>query len=320
MTSEPHPNLTSRVLLLVLIAFLPALGLYWYANREIRELQLSSQEQELLRATRETSVEYSRLLEESRVLLATLAQFPQIRDAQQPSCNQILGRVFDQSNNLNGIWAIGLDGYVLCGSVEPEGLLYLGDRAYYIRVMNENRHVIGNYQIGRVTGRPGVGSAIPIPSDDGTPGGVLIASIDLRALGEGAREVELPSSATFTVLDRDGRVLVRYPTRQLASGGDTIGSTRGEGFPLQPDDLESSIVRGADLDGSESIFAIAPLRGEGDTPEGYLAIGRPVAELTEDVDRIVSNALGFLAIAGLAVLTAAWIFGHYTIVKPVSAA
>ena len=85
MTSEPHPNLTSRVLLLVLIAFLPALGLYWYANREIRELQLSSQEQELLRATRETSVEYSRLLEESRVLLATLAQFPQIRDAQQPS-------------------------------------------------------------------------------------------------------------------------------------------------------------------------------------------------------------------------------------------
>lgn len=314
MTSTSNPGLTGRVLLLVLIAFLPAVGIYAYANRTIRSLQLTSQEQELLRATRETSVEYNRLLEESRVLLATLAEFPQVNGMQQPECTQILGRVFDQASHLNGIWAIGLDGYVGCGSVQPDGLLYLGDRTYYIRAMNENRHVIGSYQIGRVTGRPGVGSAIPIRGEDGMPGGVLIASIDLRALSATAQEMELPQSATFTVLDREGRVLVRYPSGEIE--GDTIGAMRSEGFPEAVN--ESGIVHGSDLDGSMSVFAVAPLTGEGASPEGYIAIGRPEGEINADASEMVNNTLGLMAIAGLALLTAAWIFGHYIIARPAS--
>jgi hypothetical protein len=314
MTATSNPGFTGRVLLLVLIAFLPAAGIYWFANREIRALQLTNQEQELLRATRETSVEYNRLLEESRVLLATLAEFPPVSGMQQPDCTQILGRVFDQANHLNGIWAIGLDGYVGCGSVQPDGLLYLGDRTYYIRAMNENRHVIGNYQIGRVTGRPGVGSAIPIRDDNGMPGGVLIASIDLRALSETAQDMEMPESATFTVLDRQGRILVRYPSG--LSEGDTIGAMRTEGFPETAD--EPGIVHGADLDGSMSVFAVAPLTGEGATPEGYIAIGRPEGVISSEASDVVNDTLGLVAIAALALLTAAWIFGRYIIAKPSS--
>ena len=312
MTATSNPGFTGRVLLLVLIAFLPAAGIYWFANREIRALQLTNQEQELLRATRETSVEYNRLLEESRVLLATLVEFPQVSGMQQPECTQILGRVFDQATHLNGIWAIGLDGYVGCGSVQPDGLLYLGDRTYYIRAMNENRHIIGNYQIGRVTGRPGVASAVPIRGDDGNPVGVLIASIDLRALSEVAREMELPESASFTVLDQEGRVLVRNPSGQ--SEGDTVGSMRSEGFPEAA--TEPGIVHGTDLTGGMSVFAIAPLTGEGTTPEGYIAIGRPEGQINADATRVVNDTLGLLAIAGLALLTAAWIFGRYIIAKP----
>ena len=310
--STSNPGFTGRVLLLVLIAFLPAVGIYLYANGEIRSLQLANQEQELLRATRETSVEYSRLLEESRVLLATLAEFPQVNGMRQPECTQILGRVFDQANHLNGIWAIGLDGYVGCGSVQPDGLLYLGDRTYYIRAMNENRHVIGNYQIGRVTGRPGVGSAIPIRGEDGVPRGVLIASIDLRALGETAQDMELPESSSFTVLDREGRVLVRFPSGE--SEGDTVGAMRTEGFPEAVD--EPAIVHGADLNGAPSVFAVAPLTGEGATPEGYIAIGRPEGVISSAASDVVNRTLGLVAIAGLALLTAAWIFGRYIIAKP----
>ena len=314
MTSTSNPGFTGRVLLLVLIAFLPALGIYLYANGEIRSLQLANQEQELLRATRETSVEYNRLLEESRVLLATLAQFPQVSGTQQPECTDILGRVFDQANDLNGIWAIGLDGYVGCGSVQPDGLLYLGDRTYYIRAMNENRHVIGNYQIGRVTGRPGVASAVPIPDDSGMPAGVLIASIDLRALSETAQDMELPESSTFTVLDREGRVLVRFPSGE--SEGDTIGAMRTEGFPETAD--EPGIVHGSDLDGSMSVFAVAPLTGEGATPEGYIAIGRPEGQISTQASDAVNNTLGLVAIAALALLTAAWIFGRNIFGRPAS--
>ena len=314
--SNSTPGFTGRVLLLVLIAFLPAVGIYLYANGEIRSLQQASQEQELLRATRETSVEYNRLLEESRVLLATLAAFPPVNGMRQPECTDILGRVFDQANHLNGIWVIGLDGYVGCGSVQPDGLLYLGDRTYYIRAMNENRHVIGNYQIGRVTGRPGVASAIPVPDESGTPGGVLIASIDLRALSEIAQDMELPESSTFTVLDRQGRVLVRHPAG--ASEADTIGAMRGEGFPEAVD--EPGIVHGADLDGSATVFAVAPLTGEGATPEGYIAIGRPEGQISAEASGVVNRTLGLVAIAGLALLTAAWVFGRYLIARPASAA
>ncbi len=71
-------NLQVRLLILVFLAFIPALGIFWYANRELRSFQLDAKEQELVRRAQEVTNTYRHLIYQGETLLATLAEFPQI--------------------------------------------------------------------------------------------------------------------------------------------------------------------------------------------------------------------------------------------------
>ncbi len=309
-------NLQARVYLLVILAFLPALGLYWYANGELRRLQVASFERDLIRSAELTAAEYGTLLKESEALLGALAEVPQIRGAEQPACNEILSRVLPRTPHYTTISVIGNDGYLVCGSLPVGSGLYLGDRSYYQRSVEGGRFAVGVYQLGRITGKPTVGIALPMNGVAGSVERVLAASIDLTNLGQGAAKVDLPQDATFTVLDQAGRVLVRRPSGFAAAGADTVGATRVEGFPGMPEGHEPFIVAGTDLDGFERVFAVAALWGERGRPEGYLAVGRHRAGMETEVDHIVTAQLRYLALAALVVLVLAWIWGHYGVARP----
>ncbi len=49
-----------------------------------------------------------------------------------------------------------------CGSLTPENALYLGDRAYFVRATSRNLFSVGEFTLGRITGKPVVGMALPL--------------------------------------------------------------------------------------------------------------------------------------------------------------
>ncbi len=63
MVDVSSRNLQVRLLILVFLAFIPALGIFWYANRELRNLQLEAKEQELVQRAGEVAMEYNRLVD-----------------------------------------------------------------------------------------------------------------------------------------------------------------------------------------------------------------------------------------------------------------
>ncbi len=308
-------NLQARLFLLVILAFLPALGLYWYSNRELGRLQLQGHVRDLVQVTQLAGVEYERLLEDSEALLGSLAEIPEIREAEVPACNELLARVQDHTPRYTTISVIGLDGYLMCGSLPVEGGLYLGDRAYFARAVEDNRFAIGVYQLGRITGKPTLGVALPVTGSQGEVERIIGASIDLTHLGNVADQATLPEDATFTVLDRNGRVLVRRPRGRDPVVGDSVGAMRPEGFPALPEEWGAVVREGVDLDSFEKVFAVAALRGESARPEGYLTVARHESELLTQVDRIAQRELRYLAISGLIILVVAWLWGHYGMVR-----
>jgi hypothetical protein len=311
-----------RLIILVLLAFFPAILLYRYASTNLRTHEAQAHEQELLQIAQVNAVEYQRLLEESRHLLGALGEFPEIRDGERPECEHRLASVLRHNPEYTTLSLIGMDGYLACGSLTVDGGLYLGDRAYYRLATVNNRFSVGDYAIGRITGKPTVGVAYPIAAVDGGEAEmVLAAALDLSALGTNAQTMLLPEGTTFSVVDRGGNVLVRVPAGKHPLGYDTVGAKAPEGFleaPSQPSRPYTSFA--TDLDGVDRVFAVAPLQGSGDLIAGFIAVGREEATLMAEVESVARRELQFLAIALVGVLILAWAFGHYALVRPVTMA
>ena len=136
-------NLQVRLLVLVFIAFIPALGLFWYANRALRDLQLEAMSGDLVTRAEEVATDYRRLVQDGEAFLGALSEFDEIRTVAPTECNERLAAVLGHADHITTISVIGPDGYLACGSLSPESPLYLGDRVYYVRATSTNRFAVG---------------------------------------------------------------------------------------------------------------------------------------------------------------------------------
>ena len=314
MVDVSSRSLQVRLLILVFLAFIPALGIFWYANREFRNLQLEAKEDDLIRRAEAVATEYQRLVSEGETFLGTLSEFEDIRSTRFPACTEHLARVLHHADHFTFISVIGMDGYLACGSLNPETDLFLGDRAYYVRAMSSQVFSVGEFALGRVTGKPVLGMALPL-GEDGRSAPILATSLDLNVLATRPLGGALPEGYTFSVLDPNRRVLVRLPQTGDFTQADSVGAIAGSEFPDPPEGGDAVIVSGIDFDGIERLFAVKELGSAKGGTEGYLAIGRTRVTLMQEVDEIVRLQLRFLAVGGVVLLALAWALGHFWLAR-----
>lgn len=306
-----------RIFILVFLVFLPSVVLYGFASSTLQERERSRQEQEIRQIAELTSVEYGQLIDQSRHLLGALAEFPEIREARQPECSERLASILRHVPQYTTISLIGADGYLECGSLTPDDALYLGDRVYYQLATANNRFSVGEYAVGRITGKPTVGVALPIERTQGAGvDKVLAASLDLSGLGVTGAGTALPSYSTLTVVDRAGNVLVRTPARRHPLGYDSVGARAPETFVdlAGVQGRDPTFLEGTDLDGVDRVFAVVPLR-TGRTLGGYILVGKEQAMMLDEVRAVERRDLRLLGVAALAVLVLGWVFGHWGLAR-----
>jgi hypothetical protein len=257
---------------------------------------------------------YASLLDQSEAVLASLAESPEIQDAQMPECAEQMERVLLHADQYTTISIVGPDGYLACGALNPENPLYLGDRTYFTLATSLGRFSVGDFTLGRITGKPVVGFAFPM-MEGGQVQNVVSSSLDLNTLGPGPDQGALPEGHTFTVLGRNRQVMVRLPRTGDFTQADSVGAMAGADFPQLPEGPDPVIVTATDLDGIERLFAVAALRDPSGDAQGFVAFGRNQAPLLDEVDAIVSFELRYLAIGGLGLLILAWVLGHFWLVR-----
>jgi hypothetical protein len=305
----------ARLSVVIVLALLPIVGLYWYAERSLRAVRLAHQEAELLHQVDRIGLVYDRVLAQSEMLLGALSQMPELRSPSQPRCDEVLGSVMGHLTYYTAIQLIEVDGFISCGSLAGYDDLSVSDRYYHQGALANRQFTVGNFVVGRLTGKPVVGLAYPVEaSGSSEPSSVLALYFDLDELANSAYELGMPRTATFTVVDRDGTVMVRVPARQ--AGADTVGATVPTTFPVPTGESgRPYLARGVDLDGTERLFAVRPLRAGVSRSYGHVYFGVEDDVVFEGGDLEPIGRFRMLALTGLLIVGGAWLFGIRTIPK-----
>ena len=114
----------------------------------------------------------------------------------------------------------------------------LADRSFFQRALSTRDLSIGHYQVGRITGKPSFNLGYPVFDPFGQVQAVVFAALDLDWVNRSdyALQMQLPEGATWTKIDGNGTVLMRYPAPEKVAGWRT--SARNVAFEYLPDSKE----------------------------------------------------------------------------------
>ncbi|MDO9426818.1 MAG: HWE histidine kinase domain-containing protein [Methylobacterium sp.] len=303
-------SLTTRILLLVLLALAPALAIQGYNEHALRASRDDAVRADTMATARTVAEDLAQVAETLRQALNFVAQDASIRALEPAGCTEYLRRAVLDNPHLAVLALTRPDGTVVCNSVgSAAGAYAVPDRAYQRRAVAENAFVMGTYARGNASRRDSLHFAQPLHDADGGTVGVLAAAVDLGWLdGYLRRNLRLPSTSV-TVADGDGTILVRYP-----DGAGWVGK------PVPPERQRILLTRGEGvrvdfgIDGRERVLANA--RPVGTASAAWVTVGRDRDVAFADVDAASRRGLVLIALGAVLAVAAALLAGRAFIRRP----
>ncbi len=233
-------SLRARLFLAVLAVIVPILcGLGYYVWHQYRSLAASSERaaESLVSVT----AAYDRaLINDASDVLHTLANSPVLRHERWGECRGYLASLLARLPRYLNLGVTDARGHQVCSGLpdpDPDGV-YLGDRDYFRKAIQQADVTLGGFIIGRMSNLPTLVLAVRVPGDSGVNGGVVFGGMNLGYLRAGAAIPDLLPGGRLWILDRQGHVLQRVP-------GDT--SHLGERLDPHPADV-AGLMRGTHTD------------------------------------------------------------------------
>jgi signal transduction histidine kinase/CheY-like chemotaxis protein len=303
-----------RLLALVVLALLPALGLTVYRAVEDRRDATTQAQTDALAVAEGASRTQAQLIDEAHQLLFGLAQLSAVREADAESCSTLLAgivRTFDAYANLG---VIDRNGDLACSGVPFTGRVNYSDRTYFQRALASGEFAVGEYQIGRVTARRTLNVAYPI-LERGRARGVVYAALDLAWVGQLVFQANLPPRSVITVLDDGGTILARQPESERWVGRTLPEAELAEAVRTS----RKGVVTVRGLDGVSRFYGIVPLLGEDRSVDVFVTVGIPTEAALAGAGRKLTRDLMVLGVVGLIALAAALAGGYIFLVRPIDA-
>ncbi|MDP3703948.1 MAG: ATP-binding protein [Candidatus Omnitrophota bacterium] len=307
-------SLRVRLLGLVLLAVIPALGLLLHTSNWHRRHLMEGIRGELLRWTRLATVDHAQLLDETRQLLATLAKLPELHTQDPTSCQALLDTLMKDHPYSVMLGVADEHGTVFCSASATEGSLAT-ERSGLQRVFETREFVMGEYVMDPVSGTATMTASYPMLNTAGQVQAVVFTEIDMaRWFDELASGTELPKATVLMAVDRHGRIFARYPESARWTG---------RSLPEMPL-IKTILVRGAgveqlrDVDGTEKLFAFTLLEYPA-APKAYISVGIAPAVIFARPNQMFRQGLLWLGLASVLALTGAWVGSDALVLKRVGA-
>lgn len=312
MTDFVH-SLRFRVILVVVLATLPATGLILYNGAEQRRSARVEAQENALRLATLVSMEAEQVITMTGQLVFSLAQLPAIVDHDSQSCASLLENLGKTHPFYTGFVVARPDGEIFCSSHPGRGPVNLADRDYFRRALKMQGLAVSDFLIGRLTGKPTMAFACPAIDHVGQAQAVVIATLDLSWLIRRGSVARLPVGSVLTVIDSHGEVLARWP-----DGGQWLGRAMPEVEIIKLVLAgKEGVAEGVGMEGVPRLYGFKPL---GPGPQvAFVYVGIPQAVAYGPSDRIVARNLIALGIAAALGLTAALFFGQVFIMRGVNA-
>ena len=308
-------SLRFRLILLVLIAIIPALGLTLYTGFEQRQVAATQAKEDALSLAHFVSSRQRQLVEGVHQFLHVLAQLPQVRCCDPDPCSRLFTDLLKQYPHYLNIGAIGLDGYVFASAIPLTKPIYAADRPYFRRALHTRKFTVGEYQIGRLTGKPGLNLGYPVMDDMGKVRAVVFVALDLSWLNQLSGEADLPKDSTTSLIDSDSTILARYPEPEK-----WVGKTMPEASIVKTILAQGEgMIETTGVDGVLRLYAFTSFGSTADEVDKiYVSVGIPASVAFAEVNRILARNLIFWGFIGLLALATAWVVGDLLVLRRVN--
>jgi signal transduction histidine kinase len=310
-------SLRIRLLLLVLVAVIPALGAIAYTASEQKKIAVAEIQRNVLRLVEFSTHEEEQVLQGTRQILIVLANYVRKADINLSECNAFCADLLKQFKRYANIGVVKPSGDVFCSAIPLQEPTNAADRSWFQRAVASGDFAFGDYQVGRITGKPVLVLAYPFRFAAGEPAAVVFAALDLEWLNRYILKVEsqLPDGFTITQIDANGVVMARRPDAE-----DWLGRFMFEQSFLREILSQSTGVIEAPGDHKlPFIYAFAQLHSSLIKQPLYMVLGIPRRSAFADANRILRRNLTLLGIVALVAILAAWYGGDLFIMRQVKA-
>ena len=303
-------GLTTRIVLLVLLALAPALAIQGYNEYALRTSRDEAVRADTMATARTIAEDLSQVAENVRQALNFVAQDPSVRALDAVGCTDYLRRAALDIPHLAVLALTRPDGAIVCNSVgSPEGSYAVPDRAYHRRAVAEGTFVMGTYARGNASRKDSLHFATPLRDAGGRTVGVLAAAVDLDWLSRYLQRNLRLASTSVTVADENKIIMVRYPET-----GNWVGK------PIPPerqrilDDRGEGVRVDTGIDGRVRVLANA--HPQGPAAAAWVTVGRDRDVAYADVDEATRRGLVLIALGAAFALAAASLAGRFFIRRP----
>ena len=305
-------SLRTYLVLLVLLVLLPnAVLLIHTAFIQHRQAAVAA-ERRALELARTAALKQMRLIAHSRALLLSVSELL-LQASRLQHCNRHLAVLHAAAPYYTNLGVINAHGRIICSAIPLAHSITVADRTYFRRAWSGQGLVVGNYQIGRVTGKPTLVFALPAAGP--REHYVVFAAVDLAWVRHMIAGLPRGHGTTITVADGHGTVLAQDPDAQARIG---------KPFPnlaLMRRIRHAGSPGTAELAGPDHVmrlYGFAPLAiGSGSHLYVIAGIARTVAFAAANA-AFARNLILFSLVA-LVALAAAWIGSNLLILRRATA-
>jgi signal transduction histidine kinase/ActR/RegA family two-component response regulator len=303
-------SLRARLLLLIILAVLPAIGIEIYGEIELRSGRQGEIRQEALRLLRLVAAEQQRLNEGARQLLVAFSEAPPVLARDWSGCSDMANRIQARVEGYRNIGVSSTEGDLLCSALPVPAGRDMRRRSFLEGMTEDGDLRVGTYHIGLITGRPLLTYALPLRDASGAVIAAAWANVDLDWLAQRFADRFPSPNMTLLIADRDGTILLRLPDNQA-----WVGKPIGKEYMPMLQAAENSVADTKGVDGVERIIAYSPLSVE---PKGlYLGVGLAKAPYFVAIDAASRRKAVLVSLSFALALAAAWLGGNAFIRRPI---
>ena len=301
-------SLRFRLLLLVALATLPALGFLFATASQQRSDALDSAQDEANRLVALVAAEQRGVIGGSQQLLTILARLPETRVTDPADCNALTADLQSgEGSSYASIGVVNADGTIFCSAPTGTTAAMLADYPAIRRALDDGIFAIGTFQLGPDgSNTPTLTFAAPVLNSDGAVIRAVYVSLDLSSSTTFALQSNLEDDAIVMILDSNGTLLYRQPPLEDAEPGTSLVGTPVVDAVIGTDPRPVS-----EVDDEDFIYASEPVYGPtaltSVAGSAYIIVAWPEDIVVKDADDAFQTNVTRLGVAVLIALVAAWV-------------
>ena len=288
-------RLQTRLMMLIVVAMLPFFGLALYHASQDRDRKLQDLQNEAVRMAELGAGSIGKVIEGTRLTLLFLAHAEPVRAMDVAASNK--------PNPLTNLGLFQSDSLLVSSALPPNQVISFADRSWFHLMQQTRGFSIGEYQIGKITGKPSLNFAFPLPNQpNGAPVAGVFAALNLDILQECIALPKLPPESVILVVDRNGTYLARNPGYEKLVGTKSLSwaTLQARGGSME------GFIEATGADGIRRFYHYEPVPGSDNSL--FVAVGiSKLAIQTEVRADFLHNLFGLCLFTMLALLCAGMI-------------